>query len=902
MLKIDNFFLPSNFSEYNKDASKKLKLKNISINRIHMIELILIDDMGIIITKEINSQPTFFIAVLTEYIAKSKLWTLNVSMERMMVGLEVILNTEYIEEYIDSSAALSMYMNQCFYQKLEYQSKSNMESYIPSPTLASMVDLTMDPSVYKSSLKLFDYQKNSLRKLMLLEREQYPLNIDITYKKNFPSSSTLKENGKTTKVYMYPLDGTISLTEKCILSMKTKGGVLGDEMGLGKTLTSLAILGQNPSTYDNNKILKQKRIYSKATLIICPSHLVRQWESEIEKMYVNMNVLKILTKTHHINISYEDIRKADVIIISQQFLFNFKYYPIVKYDEKRFNTGGYLKSLHYFNRRLRHILNTHPLTTLNEKEDDDDDVEQANNRTVSSKFMLLKDEKSPLFEHFIFRRILLDESHEIFGYSLENNSAAQYLKLWVEHLKSDFKLYISGTPVINSECLYNILDFLDCRIKVENGTDHRRIRSSSSSESDVNGYIHWRKINNFIMKKKYIMEQILKKIMIRHRKTDEEVTREVKLPDHQQEIIWIKFTDLERKLYDSKVRSLSSSHHYNQYHNQTYNRSKSIELQQLCCHILVSNNNTRRFGSLNEIDLDQMRDELLKMHLNTINVYRKKIENLDPLSQAYHMLKKTYTEKVSESNYMVTILKNLEEGSTTENGNEKKIGKEECTICLEECTNAVMTPCGHFFCQDCLQQYFETCNKMECPNCKRKLKPNHEDIYFVKNKEKSQNVALTHEEVILNKYGSKLGTLILKVQEIMLSDSNNRIIIFSQWDVMLRLIGKTLDENKIKNSFVKGNVYCRAKSIDKFKKSTESKVIMLSLTNSASGSDLVEGSHVIFVEPINSDVEHIRSIESQALARIHRIGKTNTIKSIRFLVENTIEEQIYNSKYVINDM
>ena len=25
-----------------------------------------------------------------------------------------------------------------------------------------------------------------------------------------------------------------SLTEKCILSMKTKGGVLGDEMGLGK--------------------------------------------------------------------------------------------------------------------------------------------------------------------------------------------------------------------------------------------------------------------------------------------------------------------------------------------------------------------------------------------------------------------------------------------------------------------------------------------------------------------------------------------------------------------------------------------------------------------------------------------------------------------------------------------
>ena len=108
MLKIDNNFLltPQNTIS----ASKKLKLKNISINRNHMIELILIDDMGIIITKEINYQATFLITVLTEYIAKSKLWTLNVSMERMMVGLEVILNTEYIEEYIDSSAALSMYI------------------------------------------------------------------------------------------------------------------------------------------------------------------------------------------------------------------------------------------------------------------------------------------------------------------------------------------------------------------------------------------------------------------------------------------------------------------------------------------------------------------------------------------------------------------------------------------------------------------------------------------------------------------------------------------------------------------------------------------------------------------------------------------------------------------------
>ena len=574
---IDNFLLPRNFIPYNNDSSKKLKVKNISVNQNNMIELILVDDLGMIITKEINNHDnhvTFLITVLTEFISKTKLWTLKFSMDRMMVGLEVILNTDYIKEYIDSSAALSMYINQCFYQKLEYEPKSNMDSYIPSPTLASRVNININFDVYKSSLKLFEYQKNSLRKMILIEKDEYPLQIDITYKKKF-----LLQDGTTTKVYMYPLEGTISLTDKCIISMKTRGGVLADEMGLGKTLTSLAIIGQNQSSY--NELLKRNRIYSGATLIICPSHLVRQWESEIDRMYVNMKVIKVLTRTHHVNITYEDIIKADVIIISQQFLFNFKYYPIVKYEDQRFNTGGYLKSSYYFDERMRHIIDTHPLSTL----------KQDINRTSSTliKFLatvMLKEEKSPLFEHFMFRRVLLDESHEVFGYNLDNNSQAQYLKLWVENLESDYKWYVSGTPIINSNCLDNTLDFLDCQLKIEIGK-----RPRSESDDDADGYIHWRKMNSFIMKKKYIMEKVLSKLMIRHKKTDEEVTREVKLAEHQQEVIWIKFTELERKLYDSKVNSLSSlSSHY---------ISKSIELQQLCCHILVANHHNRRLGSLN---------------------------------------------------------------------------------------------------------------------------------------------------------------------------------------------------------------------------------------------------------------------------------------------------------------
>ena len=152
----------------------------------------------------------------------------------------------------------------------------------------------------------------------------------------------------------------------------------------------------------------------------------------------------------------------------------------------------------------------------------------------------------------------------------------------------------------------------------------------------------------------------------------------------------------------------------------------------------------------------------------------------------------------------------------------------------------------------------------------------------------------------MRKYGSKLGKLILLIQSLTL-DTNNKIIIFSQWDYMLLLIGKTLGDNNINNCFIKGNVHMRNSSINKFKQNdNDMKVIMLSLKNAASGTNLTEATHIIFVEPIDEDKEMINTIETQALARTCRIGQKQKVKLIRILLENTIEEEIYKEKYLTN--
>ena len=87
----------------------------------------------------------------------------------------------------------------------------------------------------------------------------------------------------------------------------------------------------------------------------------------------------------------------------------------------------------------------------------------------------------------------------------------------------------------------------------------------------------------------------------------------------------------------------------------------------------------------------------------------------------------------------------------------------------------------------------------------------------------------------------------------------------------------------------------RDKAIDTFNTSGENKIIMLSLKNSASGTNLTIASHIIFIEPVDASKDEIKLIESQAIGRACRIGQTKTIKLHRILIRDTIEEEIHNN-------
>ena len=120
---------------------------------------------------------------------------------------------------------------------------------------------------------------------------------------------------------------------------------------------------------------------------------------------------------------------------------------------------------------------------------------------------------------------------------------------------------------------------------------------------------------------------------------------------------------------------------------------------------------------------------------------------------------------------------------------------------------------------------------------------------------------------------------------------------------MLKLIHQTLVENKIYSSYLRGNAYMKNAQVKYFKRGYDmdkniNQIIMLSLKNSASGTNLTEATHIMFVEPINEKREVIKAIENQAIGRACRLGQKNKVNIIRVITKKTIEEEIYNKYYV----
>lgn len=112
---------------------------------------------------------------------------------------------------------------------------------------------------------------------------------------------------------------------KASRSIDIKGGVLADEVGYGKTAITLGLIDSSPQRRvepDNVHGL----ISTRATLIIVPGHLIKQWPSEITKFLGrNVKTISIENAGHLKKHTIEDFQNADIVCVSGGLLKNKSY-------------------------------------------------------------------------------------------------------------------------------------------------------------------------------------------------------------------------------------------------------------------------------------------------------------------------------------------------------------------------------------------------------------------------------------------------------------------------------------------------------------------------------------------------------------------------------------------------
>ncbi|XP_040260219.1 helicase-like transcription factor CHR28 isoform X2 [Aegilops tauschii subsp. strangulata] len=270
--------------------------------------------------------------------------------------------------------------------------------------------------------------------------------------------------------------------------------------------------------------------------------------------------------------------------------------------------------------------------------------------------------------------------------------------------------------------------------------------------------------------------------------------------------------------------------------------------------------------------------------------------------------------------------------------------KQELLVCLQSCSaicalcndapeDAVVTTCGHVFCNQCILEQL-TGDDSICPVSSCRVRLNATSLFsrgtlefsLCKSTSESQSndscTEIVHTENqtgIDSSYASSKVRAALdiilslpKIDPTQSSDSKKTIglasentngmsseyadtkttekaIVFSQWTRMLDLLEVHLKASHVTYRRLDGtmSVAAREKAVNDFKTVPEVSVMIMSLKAASLGLNMVAACHVLML-----DLWWNPTTEDQAVDRAHRIGQTRPVTVSRLTVKDTVEDRI----------
>ncbi|WP_066070966.1 DEAD/DEAH box helicase [Neobacillus soli] len=147
-----------------------------------------------------------------------------------------------------------------------------------------------------------------------------------------------------------------------------------------------------------------------------------------------------------------------------------------------------------------------------------------------------------------------------------------------------------------------------------------------------------------------------------------------------------------------------------------------------------------------------------------------------------------------------------------------------------------------------------------------------------------------HPSLFLENYQGDSGKLQQLIELVVNARENGRrLLIFSQFTSMLRIISQSLEKEGLPFFYLDGQTASkeRVQLVDRFNNG-EADIFLISLKAGNTGLNLTGADTVILY-----DLWWNPAVEEQAAGRAHRMGQKNVVQVIRLITKGTIEEKMY---------
>lgn len=160
----------------------------------------------------------------------------------------------------------------------------------------------------------------------------------------------------------------------------------------------------------------------------------------------------------------------------------------------------------------------------------------------------------------------------------------------------------------------------------------------------------------------------------------------------------------------------------------------------------------------------------------------------------------------------------------------------------------------------------------------------------MENKTKQAVFPLESDLTGRNAFGSKISALAEQLERI--CRSGEKALVFAQWGDLIFKIHAALTRLGMPAAVLAGGAFDRASVLQRFQ-SPELPILLLSLEDSASGTNMAHANHVLLVHPmVAASADEQRAYEAQAVGRVRRWGQKRTVHVWRFEMDGTLEKDL----------